>query len=392
MSKRTTIKKEWLPYVYEIFTTRKDLNKDEKAELLNKKFQVNLGESAWRKKAKSYGAGIQDGLEDNASDDELKRIAKAQVKAMLEQKKATLMKTDIHRKLRQVGTKELILNMIEESVKERYKGIEKIKIKVDKNKKQQWVIRLTISDVHYTGLKDNPRISKIFENVIKTLQRYNIVNKNTRIIMSFLGDDVEGFLHKGQALDVTMLTIQQALNLAPLYWKGIQEVNNFTRKEYGVPVEVEFVRESNHGQTRQMGSQRGEFAKEDVGFIIARELKTHIEYTHDDNKIIFTESGDDGTIVDEGTKTVLGHGDKPWMKNANSIKAYIPKGYNSIFGHWHHLKVEQFEDRFLMWSPAAKDFRNQYESELGVSSDNGIGVVLYKDGICEGMSVSRIEG
>lgn len=95
------------------------------------------------------------------------------------------------------------------------------------------------------------------DNYVKTKKVHTI-----RTI--FLGDDIEGELHLSQ-LDKSENTISQIRGVIAHYSNLLESIKTQYSK---TNLEVVFVPESNHGQQRVHGMQRGAKPRSDYGYII----------------------------------------------------------------------------------------------------------------------------
>ena len=127
-------------------------------------------------------------------------------------------------------------------------------------------VDVIISDLHYKGHMDDKPVRKLLKKVMVEIEK----NKATKHRLVFLGDDIEGELHLS-SLDKSQEqnTVNQVNGVQKLYADFINSVASIIGAN---KVEVAFVCESNHGQLRLHGMNRGEQPRNDVGYIIKNYL------------------------------------------------------------------------------------------------------------------------
>lgn len=217
-------------------------------------------------------------------------------------------------------------------------------------------IDIIISDLHYSGKRDDNGIKKLFVAQINQLKLLNTLKMVKKVRLAFLGDDIEGELHLS-SLDKHQEenTVNQVNGVKKHYADFINSVCDIVGFNN---VEIAFVPESNHGQIRLHGLSRGQAPRNDVGYIIR-------EFLIDK----FMEKGvkfwDSNKGIVETDDTFYLHGDKPFAKNANSVRLTLGKHKNIVMGHWHQTKVSQHKHTYLIVAPKATQNRESYSDEAG---------------------------
>ncbi len=174
--KNKIIKKDWLKRIYEVYTTRDDLTIKGKAQLLNKEFGTNFGESAFRKKAKSYGEGLQAGLEDSASEKELERIAKSLLTVKKERKINEIQRYHLNKEVNENSA----FDEIKKILKDRLSNIKPQKIQVAK-KNKDYTEMFFVGDEQHRGYEEE------VEQLRETFRQIAKHSTNKHIILNLLG-------------------------------------------------------------------------------------------------------------------------------------------------------------------------------------------------------------
>lgn len=208
-----------------------------------------------------------------------------------------------------------------------------------------------ISDEHYRGNMDNEHLTSLFATI------YDDIKKNkVGVDLVFLGDNIEGILHKSSLKAAPETITQQMLQYIQCAIPHIDRLCSTGRIN-----QISFVTESNHGQFRPLGSLRNEFPTDDVGYIIAEFLKP-ITSRH---KVMLQY----GPLLTVREDYVAFHGHQPWAKNINTIKQYLHDTHGKyplvLMGHYHQFKVEQHGETTFVTAPAVKKAIYDYERIAG---------------------------
>ena len=103
-------------FVIKVYSERSDLNKFEKASIVNEEFGTKYNESTFRKFFTAWEQGFKDGLKKNSDQGALKRIAKSQNNLMRQQKVNNLQKRDLHKEHRKDALNKLFLDCAKKSL------------------------------------------------------------------------------------------------------------------------------------------------------------------------------------------------------------------------------------------------------------------------------------
>lgn len=332
--------------VIEVYDTRKDLTNKERTKLLNDEFGVTYSDSTYRK----YYAAFVDGRDSKISDEQvLQRMAKSQERLMVEQKKNTLIKQNVHKGLKENAMYELIrekINGLDLSSSVDW-SIEVMNKYATADDIPEVEIDIVIADLHYKGQEDDEHVKRIFKLINHIQEVYQFCDK---INLNLLGDDIEGTeAHMSQLLEVRESGAEQTARLIPLLIKGINQLDPRTN--------INFVTHSNHGQIRSFGTSRGQFPNNDFGTIIGAMLKDSL-----DSK--------DRTInvapIIETEHAILMHGDKPIAKSRKTLVEHFGNKKDIYMGHFHNFKSTTIGvNKHLMVFPSCKNTQYQYEKEAG---------------------------
>lgn len=217
-------------------------------------------------------------------------------------------------------------------------------------------IDIIVSDLHYSGKRDENGIKKLFLAQINQLKLLNTLKMVKKVRLAFLGDDIEGELHLS-SLDKHQEenTVNQVNGVKRLYADFINSVCEIVGH---ANVEVAFVPESNHGQIRILGMTRGQAPRNDVGYIIREFL---IEKFLDKGvKFWDSEKG-----IVETDDTIYLHGDKQFAKKDQTLRLTLGKTKHIVMGHWHQTRITQHKKTYLIVAPKATQNRESYSDEAG---------------------------
>lgn len=215
-----------------------------------------------------------------------------------------------------------------------------------------------IADEHFRGKKDIPHLNKMFSLILKDIKDSNINNYS----LAFLGDGIDGIIHTG-AISSNDGAIEPLIEYTKilLYWINIIKPSNLI-----------YVSTSNHTQTRPLGSNRNEFAREDLNLVIIEMLKQIYP------NILY---GDIITFKD----MCFFHGHQSWAKTKEKIIENFVKidlDPKLIFmGHFHNFKVNNYgKDKWLVCCPAVKNFNNDWDKDNAFYNQSRILKINYEYG------------
>jgi hypothetical protein len=298
------------------------LNNNEIGDLCNDVFGVDYDESAHRKFVTPYLQGYNDAKNELGTDDQ-------QLKALVEEKK--LIEENIRKERYKLQATKLErdrqdridsrFELFYENVRDAIRTLPLPEFKpyqISKGKDEEYIVLIT--DVHF-GAKFKSEHNEYSIEIVK--ERFNkllsellclVEEKHLRKLIIFgLGDDIQGMIH------LTDLTINQipVVNAVVEY----PRILSVFLKELSVVCDVDYypVQNSNHSQTRPLGTKANELAQEDLEKIIVN----HIYDMLIDNKrvTVHKEFEDKPIIVDiKGFKCIAKHGHQLKSVNDNVLK------------------------------------------------------------------------
>lgn len=363
---RLVILPEMIPYIIELYdkyySNSIDKNIKDIGEELNYIFtdlfetEYNFDESAYRKTYNNIKSGIDYSLENNATEDELNRIAKARTKLKIASRIVKKERQEANSTVNVIADNEIIKNVLKETIGS-YEYNEQIKLKTI-NKDNDEIPIYVYSDVHYgveidvinnkynTEIAEN-RLKVFFENIISDVKK----NKYKEIYIVDCADMIEGStLRVSQLVNISQLIIEQSLNYVNLINNLVSELSS---KIKNCNINFLMVTSGNHQQIRHFNGKPNEFANEDFGIIIANMLKDKLK---DKNNINFIFGDVIFSNINNYNMTFI-HGHQ--LPKGDEIK-YISNLYGEtidclVRGHWHNFDVNSYSMRL-----DNKDYKQQY--------------------------------
>lgn len=251
----------------------------------------------------------------------------------------------------------------------KYRVLNPLKTKVSAD-----MLELMFGDFHYKGKVDDKRATRFFETMLSEIKRQYKTGQKLRL--SFMGDDIEGELHLN-SMDKHQEenTVNQVNGISNHY---VDFINAAAKLVPPKMIEIVFTCESNHGQLRFMGLSRGQAPKNDVGYIIRRNIAREI---HKDIKMWDTRKKDGVVVTPEAYYM---HGDKGFMKSADKVTLTLMreegglKGVRDIvMGHWHTFKATRHaKGIYLITTPKATDAHEPYAVDAGYEETEAAFVVV----------------
>lgn len=282
-----------------------------------------------------------------------KQLEQKEVDLLLKEKEINRKSAAMHKALR-TQSKALEAKSMLENILEAGRKVKNAFISTKANKATTERTDIVISDMHYSGKRDEKAIKALFGNQLSRLTELKKASLVFKVRLVFLGDDIEGELHLS-SLDKHQEenTINQVNGITALYAGFIEAVIGIVGASN---VEVAFVPESNHGQIRLHGTSRGQFPRNDVGYIIRESLISKFK------EIKFW--GSNKGIVETNDSIYL-HGDKPFARTADRVRLRLGTTKHIVMGHWHSAKVSQHGKTYLIVAPKATQNREAYSDEAG---------------------------
>lgn len=362
---------------YEVW--QEELTATEKADKLNKEFGLSWANRTWQQRAKNYSVGLEDGIEESSTDEELERIARARKKAMREQKLAVMMKNPIHKEARQEALEKAILDQVYSIT-----NLPKYETRVGKHNTLGYnrrVIEVIISDLHFKGGKEEQEhVSKIFNEIRDVVSNRDWeVGDEFRLV--FLGDELEGMsAHESQLAQASDI-ITQITELIPLLVEGCNDVFDNVECDKSLV----FVPYSNHGLTYGRQKDRYQFPKSDYGLILLSALQTSIN-----SDVVIYDVDHDKMLV-ETQESIYIHGHQGYMKNINQRNQVLGVDKDIDQGHLHHYEEIEERNRTVTKFPTCRRAGVDYEDLAGYKADPQITFRAreYKVGQCVTRKVIR---
>lgn len=282
-----------------------------------------------------------------------KQLEQKEVDLLLKEKEINRKSAAMHKAFR-TQSKSLEARTMLESIIKAGRAVKHTFIKASATTKAEERTDIIISDLHYSGKRDDNAIKKLLANQIARLKELKDAKLISKVRLVFLGDDIEGELHlssldKHQEENI----VNQVNGVTSIYAGFIEAVIGILKAEN---VEVAFVPESNHGQIRLHGTSRGQFPRNDIGYIIRESLIAKFP------KVKFWDATK-GIITTNDS--IYLHGDKPFAKESRRVRLALGTKKHIVMGHWHSAKVSQHGKTYLIVAPKATQNREAYSDEAG---------------------------
>lgn len=352
---RKTITEEQLAYAIKVWDENPHLTKEEKAAMVNKKFNTNFNESAFRKRVKDYHNGLVKGVEKEQGSAMIERLAKARLNVKVERKIVAHERKEVNAGIREMVDRKLILDEFTKHIKDMKFGT--IKKPTQKDLVMSYVpVRLFVKgDDHHRGtLEDSKAQDNFYFNVwceakILKLKEINLV---------FLGDEIEGWLHTNTLRSTGVTPEKQLITWVKDTIKGIDSL----AKDFN-SVNVYMVTSSNHTQPRHLGANRNTFPDSDLLNIASDMLQQ--AFRESEHVSIFAQ--ETFTNVDfDGKSVAMTHGSLGFEEKKNLlVNAY--RGHDLVLkAHTHVFDVTEPERGFrVVTIPAFKSWVSEYELNNG---------------------------
>ena len=314
------------------------------AEIFNKEFGCNKGDTAYRKKWAAFqdvfNANVDKLVGENNYIDDIKAEMRNLEK---ERKKLQTEKIEYNRWLREEARDELICEKIISAVNDLEPLTVPEAIKKDGVSKSAI---LAFGDEHYGtefkiyGLHGeiiNQYSPEVFEQRMWDLfyRVVNIVEKeNIKTLHVFsLGDFADGVLRVSQLMKLKYGVVESSVKYANFISNWLNELSKYVSIEYQMVF-------GNHTELRMLGQPKGTFKDDNTGLFVKEIIRTRLE----DNPNFKMISNPTGLIFSniEGFNVLAIHGE---VKNMEKAIKDFSNTYNTniqvlIGGHMHHYKAE----------------------------------------------------
>lgn len=335
-------------------------------EKFNEKWGTNFVVRTLQQRYSNFQKGLEYGIEFTATDEERERLARAELRAKIEQKKVVIMKRDVHSISRQLASREMFLDAIRDAAGIDVKPI----VRNKENKESDLIIDLVISDLQYKG-DEQEWVNNIFNKLIGKVEMFNQAKNKIEFRIVFLGDDVEAaHAHPtGQSKENNTDTVTQTIQLSKLYANGIKEIYNAVDRSKHC-VSLVFVPYSNHGMIGGVGKERYQHPMEDLGRIIFEWIKASIA----DKDIHVYEPNNDSFTV-ETNDTVYLHGHQGYVKS-NRFNHIVGVKKDVMMGHLHHYEEKEEFKRVVYLMPTCRKDLVDYERLAGFNPIPQVTIVV----------------
>lgn len=319
-------------YVYEFIMENRPLMKwDDIRDELNEYFKVNYSESAYRKPATAFFAGIEHAEKLTGTDKLLDSVANSRVKLKIEKAIINKERYQITQAVNKIATHELFNEEIKESIRKGYPKIEEIKI--DDSDESYYMV--SIADLHYKG---HENLEIIFSEIESLLLHKKKELGFEHLYISELADTIEGAtLRPSQLLSIKKGMVDQAMTVAKYYAQMLTNLSKVMK------ITFICVESSNHTQLRNLGSGRSELPTEDLMKVIGE----FIEIRTENNPNIKVVRDDEVLIKINGKNFMFEHGHAIKSKEHAAKSSY----YNGVLidyiisGHEHHHEVITIQEK-----------------------------------------------
>ena len=238
------------------------------ADILNEALGYNYGESAYRKKVQQFNKMLEDNEKTFFTEDEyLKKIEEQKLSLEKERQKLYATKVEMNRIIRQNSRFELFYENVRNAVETL--PMPNVKYNAEKRYSFGKEYLLTIADIHCGAQFELPtnsysieecerRFGVLLNDVADYVQR-NGLNKLNVVSLS---DDIQGILRVSDLQLNETSVVEATVIVSRLIASFLNELSAFCKVEYY------HVPQSNHSQSRNLGTKAGELATEDLEYII----------------------------------------------------------------------------------------------------------------------------
>ena len=335
-------KEEFIARVYDS-KVKNNLKNEDCAKIINKEFGTNWRESYCRGIAKNFKKGYESALKDIKSSNENSNEELNKILKQIEEKQEELEKEKV--KIRTLNMERNKINRTNGRVElfyENIKGcIEKIPLpnfeltNISKSKESEYL--LAWADIHYNADFDTTnnsysreeckrRLEYLTSNVINFCKEKNISKLN----VIGLGDDIQGLLRVSDIKLNDTSVVESIVEISRLIANMLNEISSVCKVEYYHTMY------SNHTQTRNLGTKKGELSREDVELLIGNYIK---DLLSDNNRITVNLSSEEYHSFELAGQNIIALHGHQVKSIKNIIKDYSQlhrKFYDiALLGHLH---------------------------------------------------------
>lgn len=365
-------------YFYRVCQMKDDLGFTwpQMAEIFNKEFGCNKGDTAFRKKWAAFKSVFDANTDKLVGENAyLAEIQQAKYDLEKERQKLHATKVELSRNMRQESRSELFY----ENIKNSLEVLPMPKIFVnDENRisSSRKMCLLGIADIQAGAKFDIPnnkyslsvceeRFNKLLDHVVK----YVLENNIFRLSIVGLGDTVQGILRLTDLKLNETSVVEATIMIARMISCFLNQLSAYCRIDYY------HVPSSNHGQNRPIGSKASELACEDMEYVIGNyicdvlqnneRVSVHLKYDCDYIDI---------PIFNFNVIAMHGHTIKNLETALRDLSATHRKLIDYlIIGHWHNGKVipgneHEHHDTEVLMCPSFQGTDPYAFYKLGLSS------------------------
>lgn len=283
------------------------------------------------------------------------RIAKKMALLKTEQKVLVKQRNILHNDANIIAFRKLILSELSKiDWKHYYPTTTATKVYKTANKHYKKGV-IIVADEHFRGNMDIKRLNALYDSIEQQIKD----NKYNEVELWYLGDGIDGLIHLG-SLASNDGSILPAITYSNIV---IERINKIPQVKA-----IKYVAQSNHSETRSLGTNRSELAKEDLNYMIVNTLRYGLR------KDIEIYSDDVMMFNYEKIHFALLHGHQKYAKSRakllefwNSKYCYVPEVI--IMGHWHSFKQTEYGlNKWVIVAPAVKIDDGDYERDEGFVS------------------------
>lgn len=355
------------------------------AEIMNREFGKNCGESKYRKEIRAFNSGRdfeRKKLNNENKSAYMAELTEIENRIKVERVKLQTEKLETNRWIRECARDEMIMERIIEAIengREHHKYDAPIPIQRHDG---DWA--LLFGDAHFgkefviRGLDGeimNAYSPEIFYSRMNALLAETIAvvekEKITELTVIDLGDNTDGILRVGQLMTLRFGVVESAVKYA-FYMAGwIEKLSKHVRVKFGMTA-------GNHTELRMLGQPKGAFKGDNmiqvIGIIIALELQNNpnVEIMESPIGYVYTKmSGYDVLAV---------HGECGSLdKSINEFSATYKRNVDYLIGgHIHHNKGEDVGRRRGVISVRSIMGIDDFSMSLNKTSDAGAAIVHFE--------------
>ena len=337
---------------------------------LNKAFEINLDESAYRKSYTEYSRGRVDQLPDV----EFEKLMEERRRIALEKRYLSYEKSANFDAIRDITVKSILNEQAREAIQRQSKPLTFAKdvSAWDSMEEDEYVF--ATSDFHYNGDED---MLLVLERVYAHIRLKQQEHGFKRIKLIELGDTFDGgALRTSQLMAIKKGMVFQVIEIAKAYADMLDALSEY------MLVDFYCVTSSNHTQLRPLGTKQNQLVEEDLMLVFADTINLRMTA----NEKVDVTQGLDLFIDVCGYGLFVSHGHLIRGKS----ETYLPKvAFNrgldidyGLHGHYHHYReVTLYSgngyNKKVFYAPSMNPIDGDYERDLELSSKAGFIMLVF---------------